>query len=205
MRYIIVVILFGLGSPLFAQSGFADTVKEYYRVDPFYGTFSSFVNALSQDSALLDKQIKKQTDTTGYYLRGHYNVFNPFSVNASKVDLLFYESVAKAGDKAVFSFYTYQLTAYFADTELYRKKIRNDYKKLLRKLRKDWYYTEVQSLAGYENVEDGELTSFSNNDNRRSIPPATVSWQTLSKTKHLALTFIVRLKQEQNYAFPVSY
>ncbi|MGN7784929.1 hypothetical protein ACTJIJ_10390 [Niabella sp. 22666] len=186
-----------------AQNSFARTVKEYYRVNPFRGNFSSFVEALTTDPALLKKEIHHQTDTTGYFVRGQYDVFNPYSINANKVDMLFYENAYKSKSRVFFTFYTYQLTAYFPDTELARRAIVKDYKKLVKKIRKDFYDTQRQSLKGYNNIEDGEITAF--NDSGSPLEPAVVSWQTLAKTKQLGLTIILRLEQVNNYAYPVNY
>lgn len=191
------------GSFIQAQSNFARTIKEYYRVNPFQGNFSSFVEALTTDPSLLKKEIYRQTDTTGYFVKGEYDVFNPYSINANKVDMLFYENVYKSKSRVLFNFYTYQLTAYFPDTELARRAVAKDYKKLVKRIRKDMYNTQKQSLKGYNNIEDGEITSF--NDSGSPLEPVIVSWQTLEKTKQLGLTIIVRLEQVKNYAYPVNY
>lgn len=186
-----------------AQNNVARAIKEYYRVDPFKGNFSSFIKALSEDPALLKKEIYRQTDTTGYFVRGQYEVFNPYSINANKVDMLFFENTYRSKNKAIFTYYTYQLTAYFPDTELARRAVLKDYRQMIKKLRRDLYDTQKQSLKGYQNIEDGEITTFT--DSGSPLEPIIVSWQTLEKTKQLGLTIIVRLEQIRNYAYPVSY
>lgn len=203
-KYFFAIILSLLSASLTqAQSNFARTVKEYYRVNPFQGNFSSFVEALTTDPSLMKKEIYRQTDTTGYFVKGQYDVFNPYSINANKVDMLFYENVYKSKSRILFTFYTYQLTTYFPDTELARRAVVKDYTKLVRKIRKDFYDTQRQSLKGYNNIEDGEITAF--NDSGSPLEPVVVSWQTLAKTKQLGLTIILRLEQVNNYAYPVNY
>lgn len=203
-KYIIGIIFFILSTTIgWAQSNLTRTIKEYYRVNPFQGNFSSFIEALSTDPALLKKEIYKQTDTTGYFARGEYKVFNPYGINANKVDMLFYENVYKVKSRVLFTFYTYQLTTYFPDTELARRAVVKDYKKLVKKIRKDLYDTQKQSLKGYNNIEDGEITSF--DDSGSPLEPVIVSWQTLAKTKQLGLTIILRLEQVNNYAYPINY
>jgi hypothetical protein len=203
-KYIIGIIFFTLGATVCrAQTNFTRTIKEYYRVNPFQGNFSSFIKALTSDPSLLRKEIYRQTDTTGYFVRGQYEVFNPYSINANKVDMLFYENVYKAKSRVLFTFYTYQLTTYFPDTELARRAVVKDYKKLVKKIRRDLFDTQRQSLKGYNNIEDGEITSF--NDSGSPLEPVIVSWQTLAKTKQLGLTIIVRLEQVNNYAYPINY
>lgn len=200
--FVTIVALLLLSPAVSAQENFTRTVKEYFRVDPFHGSFSAFVKALTTDSALLKKEILKQTDSTGYFVKGEYEVFNPFSLDANRVEMSFYENAYTAQDKFLFNFYTYQLTAYFPDTELTRKAIKKEYVKLARKLRRDMYNVKTNSLKGYQNIEDGEITTYTNS----SFPlvPAMLSWQTLSKSQQLALTLIIRIKQENNLARPVS-
>ncbi|WP_114792063.1 hypothetical protein U0035_09430 [Niabella yanshanensis] len=204
LKYFFAIAIFVLPvSFIQAQSNFTRTVKEYYRVNPFQGNFSSFVEALTTDPSLLKKEIYRQTDTTGYFVKGEYDVFNPYSINANKVDMLFYENVYKSKNRVLFSFYTYQLTTYFPDTELARRAVAKDYKKLVKKIRKDMYDTQRQSLKGYNNIEDGEITTF--NDSGSTLEPVVVSWQTLAKTKQLGLTIILRLEQDNNYAYPINH
>lgn len=200
MYCLFIFLLFGASA--MAQDNFNHTVKEYYRVDPFAGSFSAFVKALTTDTALHNKVILKQTDTTGFYVKGEYDIFNPFSIDARKVDMLFYENQKELSDKFIMTFYVYQLTAYFPDTEANRKVIKKDYSRLVRMVRKDLYIVNKQSLKGYEAIADGEISFFTDND--FFIKPAVVSWQTLEKTKQLALTFVINIRQVDNRSFPVN-
>ena len=205
MKYLVSITI-GLLLALFsgAQSNFERTVKEYYRVDPFHGSFSAFVDALTTDSALLNKQILKQTDTTGFFARGEYNVFNPFNLDANKVDMIFYENDFIRNGKRLFNYYTYQLTAYFPDTELTRKAVKKNYNQLFRKLSKDLHDVNREPLKGVDGIEDGELASFSQYATSFAAAPALLSWQTLSKTRQLGLTIIVKFRQVDNRAYPIS-
>ncbi len=200
--FVTIVALLLLSPAISAQQNFTRTVKEYYRVDPFHGSFSAFVKALTTDSALLKKEIHKQTDSTGYFVKGEYEVFNPFSLDANKVEMIFYENAYTAQDSFLFNYYTYQLTAYFPDTELTRKAVKKEYVKLGRKLRRDLYHVKTNTLKGYQNIEDGEITTYTNSN--FPLTPAILSWQTLSKSRHLGLTLLIRIKQENNFAYPVS-
>lgn len=192
-----------LACTAYGQDDLSRVVKEYYRVDPLAGTFSGFIDALSSDTALHNKQVLKQTDTTGYYLRGNYKVFNPFSINAAKVDVIFYEKAVRSTEQRfLFSYYNYQIVAFFPDTERNRKVVKRDYKKLVRKLRRSLFYTNVVDLKGYNNLEDGEITTL-NDWATLELAPITVSWQTLGESRHLAITLLLRIKQDNNYAVPL--
>lgn len=187
-----------MASTVFSQENFERVVKDYYRVDPFAGNFSGFIETLSSDTALHNKQNYKQTDSTGYFLRGEYDIFNPFSINAGKVEIFFYENQISVTDKYPLSFYTYQLTAYFADNEYNRKAIKKDFKKLGRKMKIDFTEVENQSLKGYQGIEDGEINSYSSEYSL--MPPAIISWQTL-KSKQIALSILIRIVQKNNRAY----
>ncbi len=195
MKYALAILFLHLTVFGVAQTYVTKTAKAYYRVDPFGSTFSAFVEALTSDSALLHKQEFKQTDTTGYYIRGQYEIFNPFRINADRVDLIFYENNTQVGQLPL-NYYTYQITAYFPDTDLTRREIKKEFKNLVKSLRRDLYTLKLVDLKDHEGIEEGKIVMLTDNDFR--IEPAVVSWQTLSKTNQLGLTLILKLKHVRN-------
>ena len=177
-------------------------VKEYYRVNPFEGNFSTFVKTLANDPELLDKQLVQKTDTGNYFLKGFYKVFNPFGFNAEKIEMIFAEQeqelVAK-NQQTIYTTYSYQLLAYFDDTEINRRLILNDYNKIKKRLRREMK-NETISLKGVKDIEDGEIINYY--FDYSLVYPVTVSWQTLGRSKKLALTIITRLAVANNRAYP---
>lgn len=134
---------------------------------------------------------------------GEYAVFNPFSIDADRVQMVFAEDTYKQYEAVFLNFYVYQITAYFPDTEITRMKIKKEYSNLAKRLKRDLPLIKKSSLKGYENIEDGEVTTYSNTN--FALEPAVLSWQTLSKSKQIGLTLIIKIKQINNWAFPVSY
>lgn len=184
--------------PGFTQYEYQKVVEEHFRVDPFRGSFSAFVNALSTDTALHDKKLLKQTDSTGYYLRGTYHIFNPFSINANKVEMFFAEMVNEAQR---FSFYNYQIIAYFNSTETNLKAVKKDFEKLHRRFKRDLPEFKNTSLKDYNsNVTDGAIYAYKTPG--FSVEPVTISWQTIASSKQIALTILLRLEQRGNAAIP---
>ncbi|OJU25570.1 MAG: hypothetical protein BGN92_11035 [Sphingobacteriales bacterium 41-5] len=186
----------------FSQSRFGSVVEKYYRVNPFEGSFPAFVKSLSSDPELLDKTLIPKSDSSNYFLKGTYEVFNPFSINAEKVEMLFAEhqqEIQEQNVSTLYTVYTYQILAYFDDTDLNRKMVLKDYNAIKKNLKKEMA-VEIGSLKGFKNVEDGEISNyyFSNS----FISPLTLSWQTLSQSKKLALTMITKLAVNRNYAIP---
>lgn len=204
MKIFLLSLFFFIGSvQLLAQDQLSKFTKEYYRVNPFQGTFSSFVKALSGDPELLNKTLVQKTDTSNYFLKGDYKVFNPFGLNANKVEMIFAEhqvDVTAKSRQEEYTIYTYQILAYFDDNKLNRDLILKDYNKLKKKLKRE-LQSEVIGLKGVQNITDGEITNFFYSTS--IVYPVTISWQTLSKSGKLALTIITKLFVGNNYAMPV--
>lgn len=187
----------------YAQDQFEKVVKEYYRVNPFEGNFSSFVQALTTDPQLLSKQITKKTDTTLYFVRGTYANFNPFPFKGKRVDMVFAESAIPGnnllGKKESILYYNYQILIYADDTKEYRDVIKKEYNKLNKRLKKSLPKTDVVPLKGTKNIEDGEIINYAVDN----VYPVTLAWQTITNKKELILTLIVRLSQSNNVAAPL--
>lgn len=186
-----------------AQQPFKEAVKQYYRVNPFAGSFSSFVEALTQDPDLINSQILKKNDSTGFYVKGEYKVFNPFGMNADKVDLLFYETAYYGKNTFVFDYYAYQLTAYFPDTKVDRAMILKDYDAMQKKFSRFFKFTKQQDLKDLNQVNEGAIATFDDRNDFK-VPPFVVSWQTLKRTNQLVLTIELKLVNVNNLASPVA-
>jgi hypothetical protein len=185
-----------------AQPKLNSLVKHYYKVNPFKGTFAAFLNFLSQDQALLNKQEHKKNDSAGYYLRGKYEMFNPFKTQASSVDMLFYEDWKNDFNIPNDRYYNYQITAYFPDTDFNRKNIIKEYNTLVHKIKQAYPEAHGELLNGQKGVNQGEIQAFRNVD--APLTTAMASWQTLDKTKQLGLSLILRLKKDNLRLVPLT-
>lgn len=198
---LVATFLFQANGPVNAQ--FLKVVKENFRVNPFEGKFSAFINALTTDPDLLNKQVILKTDTTFFFLKGSYKVFNPFRLNAQRVDMVFAEQetdIVRRSSQSTYTSYTYQILAYFNDTEANRKLLLRDFNRLKRRLTRDGMKTTSLNLKGVKNIEAGELINYYYNDS--FIYPATLSWQTMSSSKRIAIALIVRLSVYDGEALP---
>lgn len=178
-------------------------VKEYFRVNPFSGSFPAFVKALTTDPALVNPQIVLKTDSTNFFVRGTYKIFNPFSFNAEKVDMLFSENeynVASSRMQQKYTSYSYQIIAFFDDTKSNRTLLMKDFKRLKRKLDKPPLRKEIVDLKGVREIEDGEIVNYYGANSL--VYPYTLSWQTLPSSKKLAITLITRLEVFDNFTRP---
>jgi hypothetical protein len=101
-------------------------------------------------------------------------------------------------------FMGYQIIAYTDDNPEYRRLIISEFKKLDKKLRKDLKRANSTTLKGVQNIEDGVVNNYTG-FSLSPIPIATLGWQTLSQSKQLLLTLLIRMNIEKNKAIPFGY
>jgi hypothetical protein len=193
-----------LPSAAFAQQYFLDVVKKYYRVNPFEGKFSSFVNALITDTAISGREMRMKTDTSDFYLSEAYINFNPFSIKTESVNMFFAEGKLPLKDTIsnTSSVYSYQIVAIAQNNEATRKNLLKEFGKIKKGLGKNFSKSEVETPKDYNSNQEGEIiTYFWDNI---VIPPITISWQTIDSNnkKLLAITFLTRLTAGEGYARP---
>ena len=193
MKIFLFFLTFLFTTPGFGQSQFQKVVKEYYRVNPSEGKLSAFIKALSDDPELLNKSIVLKTDSTNYFLKGEYQIFNPFSINAEKIEVVFAEQRHELDSDDIQTRYTttysYQITGYFDDTPANRSHITKDYDKIKRRLKREMT-SEIIDLKGIRDITAGEITNFYYSSS--IVYPITISWQTLPKSNKLAITVLTR-------------
>ncbi|MBK7097413.1 MAG: hypothetical protein IPH58_02390 [Sphingobacteriales bacterium] len=191
----------------FGQKRFASLVKEYFRVNPLEGSFSAFTKAFAEDPDLLNKQIKLQTYTSLFLAKGIYKVFNPFIFKAKRMEVILSENeqvIEDTDSTYALPFMGYQIIAYTDDNPEYRRLIISEFKKLDKKLRKDLKRANSTTLKGVQNIEDGVVNNYTG-FSLSPIPIATLGWQTLSQSKQLLLTLLIRMNIEKNKAIPFGY
>ncbi len=194
-------------SIVFGQFQLSRILKSQFRVNPIGGPFPAFLETLRTDPDLLNKKETLKTDSTMYILTGEYKVFNPFNFPATKVEILFAEDEFSMKDRKnqpqYLTFYNYQIIVYCQDNPAIRKALEKEYNTLARKLKRDLPDVEASSLRGVKNVQDGEVRTYYNK--LALVSPASLSWQTLSQSKQLVLTLLIRLRVVDNYAVPFGF
>ncbi len=182
-------------------------LKSQFRVNPIGGPFPAFLETLRNDPDLLKKQEILKTDSTLYILTGEYKVFNPFNFPATRIEVVFAEDEVSMSDRKNrpqnLTFYNYQIIVYCQDNSAMRKALEKEYNTLSRKLKRDLPEVEVNSLRGVKNVQDGEVRNYYNQ--LALVSPSSLSWQTLSQSKQLVLTLLIRLRIVDNYAVPFGF
>lgn len=199
------VVLLGMSLSFSANAQFPDVVKKYFRINPFEAQFSSFIKTLVSDSDLLNKTIILKTDSTTFFVNGYYKIFNPFSMNADRVDMVFAEDQTEVVLKDIvmpYTYYTYQTMAFLDDTPINRKLLLKDFNRLKKQINRFSSKSDIQNLKGVNNIEDGEIANYY--ESRSIVYPATVSWQTISSTHQIVIALTVRLAVHNNRAEPAN-
>ncbi|MCH5689160.1 hypothetical protein LWM68_35870 [Niabella sp. W65] len=134
-RTLIVSFFLLVSMTSFGQESIIKFVGDYFRVDPFEAKFSTFMKALSGDKELLNK-----TDIADEHsnrsVSGTYEIFNPFSLDASKVEMSFKGIGTRTYFGVATPMYVYELVARFPDSPEARKKVRKDYWKMVNRFRR---------------------------------------------------------------------
>lgn len=199
MKYILCIALFlSVAAPTFAQDELYATVKEFFRVNPFAGKFSSFIEAVKTDPELDSVKIFEKTDTSLFSISGVYKLFNPFPVKANKIEMYlaekrFVQKCPWLEDTLVL----YQVTGYFDSTNLTAKALEKQYRQINRKVKRDLPLSSESSLENIINIKDGLLTNHAYSSSVAA--PLTVARFTRDDGQ-LGFLIVLRMSYRNNQA-----
>ncbi len=174
--------------------------EEYFRVDPFTTEFSQFLNKLISDPGLSEKNIKKKTDSTLFYLQGTYKTHSPFFFPAShcKVVLAEQQEYADSVSNDYYTYFVYQLVGYAAPGEDGLKDVKQEFEKLNRRLKKGLEVVEKKELKR-ENEQSGVILNYTFKD--MVFYPLTIAWATTAENKENIIVLSVRFFMFDNKAY----
>lgn len=179
----------------FAQEGLYQFSKIYFRSNPFAGSFSGFLNHLLNDPSLVEKETKKRTDTSLFYVSGLYKKYNPFFFLPKKVQILLQEASVNYGDSLTNdTIFIYQLVAYADGTEKGEQEVKREFDKIHRVFNKKFYNSNYQELKNGESPGrvHNYFVAYS------TLAPATILWTKLDNEFVLIIT--LRFKASENKA-----
>lgn len=207
-RTLIVSFLLLMSITSFGQESIIKFVGDYFRVDPFGAKFSTFIRTLYGDKELLNK-----TDITDEHsnrsVSGSYKVFNPFSLNANKVEMRF----KGIGNRTYFDvstpMYVYELVARFPDSPEARKKVRKDYWRMVNRFRR--LYTDSFFGIGEEKPLRRKDMNDNGNDIRfyfagyKAQASSRVNWALLPSSNEIEINIGVCLAVINNRVYPLGH
>ncbi|MGJ7030408.1 hypothetical protein [Niabella hirudinis] len=202
MRYLLIFLfLSGPANRAAAQEDFYTVVKDYFRVNPFAGQFSAFINAVKTDPGLIITRSADKTDTSLFTIEGEYRSFNPFSIRANKVEMALGEKqrVYGARRQVADTIILYQITGFFDSTAQTVKALKKEYKRINNKIKRGLAVQSEVPLTGINGIREGAITNHARHE--RLSAPISVVWFIREDGK-LGLLVALRMKYANNRAIP---
>ncbi|MGN7784931.1 hypothetical protein ACTJIJ_10400 [Niabella sp. 22666] len=204
MRAFIILIWIIVASPAFSQADFIKLVNDYYRVNPFEGTFSAFYNLMKNDPSLLNKEFNRSEDGESLDISGTYKIFNPFSINASNIHVSLKNEGAIIYYSIPVSVYAYEMTGKFTDSKYSRIKIRDDIWLIANRMRRLYVNSKKTALRKRDIIEAKDAIRFWFR-NLTLFKAAEVSWSPLANSGELELKLKCYFVVINNYAYPLGH
>ncbi|MBK9465176.1 MAG: hypothetical protein IPN56_10370 [Chitinophagaceae bacterium] len=174
--------------------------EEYFRHNPFKTEFDQFLNKLISDPVLLEKDIKKKTDSTLFYVQGVYKSFSPFffPANHCKIILSEQQEYTDSLQMEVYTYFVYQLIGYATPGKEGLNDIKEEFEKLNRRFRKGLDVSEQKELKR-ENEQSGIIVNYTYKD--MIFYPLTIAWATTPGNKENIIALTIRFFMLDNKAY----
>jgi hypothetical protein len=181
----------------FAQDGYYQLTKSYFRSNPFIGEFSGFLKHLMNDPSIQNKKTQRRTDSALFYFYGAYKDYNPFFFKPKRVEILLEEISVKYTDSLPNdTIFVYQLIAY-ADASKGKQEVKKEFEKIHRQYNKKFSNSNSQDLKTGDEISGGLHNYFVP---FAGIAPVTTAWGYLTHTNEYVLNITLRLTSSENRA-----
>jgi len=173
----------------------------YYRSSPFSSEFSNFVQHLLNDPTLVNKTVRKKTDTTLFFIEGDYASHHPFFFKSSRTRIILSEKeeiTVKDSQSFVTTVFNYQIIGYAPPGIDGVDDIKGEFEKCCRRYKKGFdHYTEQMIKAG--EATNGAVRDYSFVD----LPyhPLTLAWATSGDHSENIFAITIRFQVTNNIAF----
>lgn len=182
-----------------AQDGLYQFTSNYFRADPWQGSFSGFLQRLMNDPGLENKAQTQRTDTTLFYYQADYRQYNPFFFKPERVQVILEQAELPYDDSLARkdTIFLYQLVAYAPDTEGGLRDIKKEFEKIHRKYNRRFFESNYNELKEGETVKGASHNYFVA---IALLSPVSVSWGRIESSKQLVLVLTLRIKSKENRA-----
>ncbi len=178
--------------------------QDYFRYDPFKTEFNQFLNKLISDPGLSEKNIKKKTDSTLFFLEGIYKSHSPFFFLSTRCKVILAErqEYTDSLSNEIYTYFVYQLIGYAPPGEDGLKDIKQEFDKLNRRFKKGLEPIEQKELKrGSE--KSGVIINYTFKG--MVFYPLTIAWATSKDLKENIIALSIRFFMDENKAFlPIS-
>ncbi len=173
--------------------------EDYFRTNPFKTEFSQFINTLVSDPGLVEKDVKKKTDSTLFFLQGIYPSYAPFFFPTKRCKIVLAEQeFADSLTGELYSYFIYQVIGYATPGEEGVKDIKQEFEKLNRRLKKGLEATDQKELRN-GNELTGTIVNY--RYNRMAFFPLTIAWATSPGHKENIVVLSIRFFLLENRAY----
>ena len=174
--------------------------EDYFRASPFKTEFSQFLTRLIEDPALSEKDIRKKTDSTLFYLQGVYTGHAPFFFPSSRCKIVVaeQEEYTDSSFTEAYTFFVYQLNSYASPGQEGLKEIRQEFEKLSRRFKKGFGTTDQKELKN-GNEQTGAIMNYAYKN--MDFYPLTFAWATAADNKENVLALTIRFFIIDNKAY----
>lgn len=189
-----------LAAPPVLAQGIYTTTRNYYRQDPFHKPFAQFLNNLVGDPALTEKEIKKKTDSTLFFLQGTYTSHKPFFFPASrcKVILAEYQEYTDSTETETYNYFVYQLVGYAAPGDEGVRDIKEEFERLSKKVKRGLTEHNRRELKRGP-VTTGMVVDYGYP--YLVFDPLTIAWASSNEKKENIIALTVRFILRDNAAY----
>ncbi len=112
-------------------------VEQFCRFSPFTNSSDSFFVKMFNDEDFVLDTLMPHTDTSHFYMRGYYQTFNPFLLNAERVEVYLFEGgVMKDKKMTDYRVLTYMIIGITGSEPQDFITTRNEAKRIHKKMRK---------------------------------------------------------------------
>lgn len=182
-----------------AQNPLQKVLKNYFRTHPFDRTFSSFITSLQQDSWFRIDVYNRRTDSSFFYLAGHYINFNPFQYPAREVKLIIAESEYKHNDslETLDTIINLQMLGITDTSRKAAQYVEKEFRRF-HKIYAPLFWQTTYDYAQKKGQRSAELYNYFIYP--FSISPVTIAWGLLPETEQYTFTLTLRCKVRENIA-----
>ena len=193
----LLAIIFSLPATGQEREAVESIAHDYYRINPFNKTFSSFVSTLLNDPALQNKFMERKTDSTLFFLEGNYAKHNPFFFKPAKVEVILTEVVVPVDSLPPDTLFVYQLIARIKATPAGLEEIKKEYERVFHRVRGKFAYHKDFDTVGEINLP-GHSANFFNRTH--VVSPFSLSWFGPDDLGDYCLALTIRLDIRGNQA-----
>ena len=199
MRKLVTFLFIITAFQTYSQDAIQAISKTYFRAHPFDSKFSTFIQNLQRDPWFTTKEFNRRTDSTFFYLTGHYKNFNPFRFTPKELKLIVAEEEMAYADSlhTLDTIINLQLIGIIDTNTASSKLVEKEFKRFHQSQAKRFDDFMHRTLGGTQAIT-GEVNNYFIFP--YSIAPVTVAWGPMPVTKDYSFVITVRFKVTQNQA-----